>query len=149
VIMFCLGPGWFSLSMLRPSLISTLTLHNGIKIRPIKIKFILSTVNSRSDYTLWTLYRSYSRGISANIELQVYRMTCLWPYLFFAVILRIVLLFKLQNKLGDKWRWQTDMKNHPPTYWLVTSFGFHINTRIWKMYRSAVDLCLCKSTILT
>jgi hypothetical protein len=31
---------------------------------------------SPSDYTLWTLYRSYSKGISANIELQVYSVTC-------------------------------------------------------------------------
>jgi hypothetical protein len=33
------------------------------------------TVNSTSDYTFWTLYRSYFKGISANIELQVYSFT--------------------------------------------------------------------------
>jgi hypothetical protein len=38
------------------------------------------TVNSTSDYTLWTLYHSYFKGISANIELQLYSMTCCWPY---------------------------------------------------------------------
>jgi hypothetical protein len=38
------------------------------------------TVNSTSDYTLWILYRSYFKGISANIELQVYSVTCCWPY---------------------------------------------------------------------
>jgi hypothetical protein len=36
----------------------------------------LCTVNSISDYTLWTLYRFYFKGISANIELQVYSVTC-------------------------------------------------------------------------
>jgi hypothetical protein len=30
------------------------------------------TVNSTSDYTLWTLYRSYFKGGSANIKLQMY-----------------------------------------------------------------------------
>jgi hypothetical protein len=30
------------------------------------------TVNSTSDYILWTLYRSYFNAISANIELQIY-----------------------------------------------------------------------------
>jgi hypothetical protein len=29
------------------------------------------TVNNTSDYILWALYRSYFKGISANIELQV------------------------------------------------------------------------------
>jgi hypothetical protein len=28
--------------------------------------------NSKSDYTIWTLYRSYYKGISANIEVQVH-----------------------------------------------------------------------------
>jgi hypothetical protein len=37
---------------------------------------IVGTVNSTSDYTLWTLYLSYFKGISANIELQVYGVTC-------------------------------------------------------------------------
>jgi hypothetical protein len=32
---------------------------------------VIGTVNSTLDYTLWTLYRSYSKGNSANIELQV------------------------------------------------------------------------------
>jgi hypothetical protein len=36
----------------------------------------IGTVNSTSDYTLWTLSRSYFKGISANIELQVYSVTC-------------------------------------------------------------------------
>jgi hypothetical protein len=39
------------------------------------------TVNSTSDYTLWTLYRSYFKGISANIELQIYSLTCCWSYI--------------------------------------------------------------------
>jgi hypothetical protein len=30
-------------------------------------------INSTSDY--WTLYRSYVKGISANIELQLYNVT--------------------------------------------------------------------------
>jgi hypothetical protein len=34
------------------------------------------TVNSTSNYTLWTLYRSYSKGIRANIEPQVYSVGC-------------------------------------------------------------------------
>jgi hypothetical protein len=29
-----------------------------------------------SDYTFWTLNRSYFKDISANIELQVYSVTC-------------------------------------------------------------------------
>jgi hypothetical protein len=36
---------------------------------------VVSTVNSTSDYTLWTLYRSYFKGISPNIELHVNRTT--------------------------------------------------------------------------
>jgi hypothetical protein len=38
------------------------------------------TFNSASDYTLWTLYRSYFKKIGANIELQVYSVMCCWPY---------------------------------------------------------------------
>jgi hypothetical protein len=34
------------------------------------------TVNSTSDYALWTLDRTYYKGISANIELQVHIVTC-------------------------------------------------------------------------
>jgi hypothetical protein len=30
--------------------------------------------------TLWALYRSYFKGISTNIELQVCTVTCCWPY---------------------------------------------------------------------
>jgi hypothetical protein len=36
--------------------------------------------NGTLDYTLWTLYRPYFKSISANTELQVYSMTCCWPY---------------------------------------------------------------------
>jgi hypothetical protein len=32
--------------------------------------------DSTSEYTLWALYRSYFKRISANIELQVYSVTC-------------------------------------------------------------------------
>jgi cell division septum initiation protein DivIVA len=35
----------------------------------------VSTVNRTSDYTLWTLCRSYFNGISANMELRVYSVT--------------------------------------------------------------------------
>jgi hypothetical protein len=42
---------------------------------------IICTVNSTSDYTLWTLYRSYFEGIRSKIELQVYNVTCCWPYI--------------------------------------------------------------------
>jgi hypothetical protein len=43
-----------------------------IKVNAITEKvFLISTVNSTSDYTLWTLRRSYFEGITANIELQV------------------------------------------------------------------------------
>jgi hypothetical protein len=52
------------------------------------------TVNSTSDYTLWTLYRSYFKDNSANIELNVHTVTCncFWPYktvrsMFFFVFL--------------------------------------------------------------
>jgi hypothetical protein len=34
------------------------------------------TVNSTPDYTLWSWCRSYFKGISAIIELQVYSVTC-------------------------------------------------------------------------
>jgi hypothetical protein len=37
---------------------------------------LLCTVNSTSHCTPWTLYRSYLKGINANIELQVYSVTC-------------------------------------------------------------------------
>jgi hypothetical protein len=40
----------------------------------------IGTINSTSDWTLWTLYRSYFKGITTNIELQVYSVTCCWPY---------------------------------------------------------------------
>jgi hypothetical protein len=36
---------------------------------------IVGTVNGTSDYTLWTLCRSYFKGISANIEVQMRSMT--------------------------------------------------------------------------
>jgi hypothetical protein len=36
------------------------------------------TVNSISNYTLWTLHRSHFKGFSANIELQVYNVTYLF-----------------------------------------------------------------------
>jgi hypothetical protein len=39
-------------------------------------RFYVYTVNGMSDYTLWTLYRSYYKGINANIELHVYSVTC-------------------------------------------------------------------------
>jgi hypothetical protein len=34
------------------------------------------TVYSSSDYTISNLYRSYFKGISVDIELQVYNVTC-------------------------------------------------------------------------
>jgi hypothetical protein len=40
----------------------------------------IGTINSSSDYTLWTFYRSFFMDIRANIELQVYSVTCCWPY---------------------------------------------------------------------
>jgi hypothetical protein len=44
--------------------------------------FSLGTFNSLSDFqSLWILYRSYLKGISVNIELQVYSVTRWWPYL--------------------------------------------------------------------
>jgi hypothetical protein len=33
-----------------------------------------------TDYTLWSLYRSYFMGINANIKQQVYNVTCCWLY---------------------------------------------------------------------
>jgi hypothetical protein len=36
----------------------------------------IRTVNNTSDYTLKTSYCSYFKGISANIELQMYNVTC-------------------------------------------------------------------------
>jgi hypothetical protein len=42
----------------------------------------IGTVNSTSDYTLWTLHRSYLKGISANIELLVYCVTCCRHYIW-------------------------------------------------------------------
>jgi hypothetical protein len=38
------------------------------------------TIDSTSDYTLWTLYRTYFKSISANIVLQLYSVTCCLPY---------------------------------------------------------------------
>jgi hypothetical protein len=37
---------------------------------------VVGTINSTSDYSLWTFYRSCFKGINANIELQVYSETC-------------------------------------------------------------------------
>jgi hypothetical protein len=42
-----------------------------------------STAHQTREYTqntLCTLYRSYVKGISANIEVQVYSVTCCWLY---------------------------------------------------------------------
>jgi hypothetical protein len=39
------------------------------------IKGAIRTVNATSDHTLWTLYRSHYKGISAKIELQMYSET--------------------------------------------------------------------------
>jgi hypothetical protein len=36
---------------------------------------MVGTVKSSSDYTLWTLYRSYFKIMSADIELKVYSVT--------------------------------------------------------------------------
>jgi hypothetical protein len=41
---------------------------------------ICGTVNSTSDNTLWTLFRSCFKGISANIELLAYSVTCCCVY---------------------------------------------------------------------
>jgi hypothetical protein len=41
-----------------------------------------STANSTSDYTLWTLYRSCYKNISANIEMKGYSGTSCWPCKF-------------------------------------------------------------------
>jgi hypothetical protein len=46
----------------------------------IKRQWYVCTVNSTSDYTLSTFYRSYFNGISANIKLKVYNVLCCWPY---------------------------------------------------------------------
>jgi hypothetical protein len=43
--------------------------------------FRLGTVNSTSDHGLWTLYRSYFKGIKASIELEMYSVTCCCPYI--------------------------------------------------------------------
>jgi hypothetical protein len=45
------------------------------------LKGVAGTLNSTSDYTLRTLYRSYFKTISDNIELQVYSVTCCLLYL--------------------------------------------------------------------
>jgi hypothetical protein len=37
---------------------------------------VVCTLNGTPDYTFWTLYRSYFKGIGANIELPVYSATC-------------------------------------------------------------------------
>jgi hypothetical protein len=41
-----------------------------------QIHFELCIVISTSNYRLWTLYRFYFYAISADIEFQVYGMTC-------------------------------------------------------------------------
>jgi hypothetical protein len=51
-------------------------------LRAVLDQYFICTVNSTSDYTLRTLYRSYFNGIRANIELQVYSMMCCWPYVY-------------------------------------------------------------------
>jgi hypothetical protein len=45
------------------------------------------TVNNTSDHTLWTLYRSYFKGISANIELQVYSVMYCWSNLLCVTVI--------------------------------------------------------------
>jgi hypothetical protein len=42
----------------------------------VQREWYVCIVNSTSDYMLWTLYRSYFKGISGNIELQVHSVTC-------------------------------------------------------------------------
>jgi hypothetical protein len=48
---------------------------------------IKCTVNSTSEYTLSTFFSSYLKGVSANIELQAYSVTCCWPYIHFLEVL--------------------------------------------------------------
>jgi hypothetical protein len=57
------------------------------------------TVNSTSDYTLWTWYCSYSKGISVNMELQVYLVSIISKWCLFSPIsislVRVYKSFKL------------------------------------------------------
>jgi hypothetical protein len=45
------------------------------------IRFTNLYTQSTTHQTVWTLYRSYFKGISANIEQQVYSVTCCRPYI--------------------------------------------------------------------
>jgi hypothetical protein len=49
--------------------------HIVCRVRMVVFCPVIRTVNSTSHYTLKTLYRSYFT-LSANIELQVYSVTC-------------------------------------------------------------------------
>jgi hypothetical protein len=55
------------------------------------------SLNSTLDCTLWTLYRSYFKGISANIELQVYSETY---FLFHAKLKYRTVLIKLSFNMS-------------------------------------------------
>jgi hypothetical protein len=52
-----------------------------------KFKKMMYSQYSTLDYTLWTLYRSYFKGINANIDLQMYSETSCLPYLQMFVVL--------------------------------------------------------------
>jgi hypothetical protein len=110
----CLIPVIPDLVFLENGIISTLrqvyvfhVLYNKLFIFGNLLK---CTVNSTSDYTLWTLYRSYFKDNSANIELNVHTVTCncFWPYktvrsMFFFVFLcecGNLLLFTTRTRLG-------------------------------------------------
>jgi hypothetical protein len=61
------------------------------------------TVNSTSDYTLWTLYCSYFKGIIANIEMQVYNVTGverLYSILLILVVHTSVSSFRSNNMVA-------------------------------------------------
>jgi hypothetical protein len=46
----------------------------------LRYSLALRLLQSTAHQTLWTLFRYYFKGISANLELQVYSVMCCWPY---------------------------------------------------------------------
>jgi hypothetical protein len=67
--------------------------------------WVVCTVNSTSEYTPWTSYRSYFRSFSDNIELQVYSVTCCWPHVCMTNLPRLLMDCTTLVLLTDNTPW--------------------------------------------
>jgi hypothetical protein len=84
-------------------------------------------VNSTSNYTLLTLYRFYFKGVNTSIELQVYDVTCGWPYLALFTV----------NSTSDYTLW-TLYRSH------FKSISASFELQVWRDMPLNLALCILK-----